>query len=92
MSAVMDIQVQASKGKGLGVFANRPFRKGEFVCEYKGEILDLKKAKERENKYEEDEEVGSYMSYFKQKDETFWYVSHLTNCSHDCHCGKYPLL
>ena len=92
MSAVMDIQVQASKGKGLGVFAKRPFRKGEFVCEYKGEILNLKKAKERENKYERDEKVGSYMYYFKQKNETFWYVSHLTTCLHDYRCGKYPLL
>jgi hypothetical protein len=36
------------------VFATRPFKKGDFVVEYSGDLIDAKEAKAREMKYEEE--------------------------------------
>ena len=33
--------------KGLGVFATKAFAKGEFICEYAGELIEYKTAQKR---------------------------------------------
>ena len=43
------------------------------MCEYVGELLDLTKAKEREERYKMDPNIGSYMFYFKKNGQDFWY-------------------
>lgn len=34
--------------KGRAVYTDRPFTKGQFICEYVGELIDGKEAKLRE--------------------------------------------
>uniref|UniRef100_A0A7R9EIV2 [histone H4]-lysine(20) N-methyltransferase n=1 Tax=Timema monikensis TaxID=170555 RepID=A0A7R9EIV2_9NEOP len=53
--------------KGRGVVATQTFRKGEFVVEYAGELIDMNEAKLREMKYAQDENTGCYMYYFQTK-------------------------
>lgn len=36
---------------GLGLFAAAPFKKGDFVIEYSGEMISTEEADERDNKY-----------------------------------------
>ena len=64
--------------KGRGVVASRPFKKGEFVVEYAGDLVDLGVAKQRENSYSVNQHVGCYMYYFQHRDKNYWYCSSLT--------------
>lgn len=50
------------KGR-YGVFARRQIRKGSFVCEYAGDLIDRKEAERRDIIYEL-KSKGSYMFYF----------------------------
>lgn len=56
--------------KGRGIIAEKAISKGDFVCEYSGELINLKlkpaEAKERDSKYAE-KMLGSYMYYFEWK-------------------------
>lgn len=61
-------------GKGKGVVATKHFRKGEILCEYRGETLSLKDAKEREKEYLEQHESRCFMYYFDFKHTKFWLV------------------
>ena len=45
-----NLKVGRSKA-GLGLFANEPIERKGFVIEYTGEIIDLKEADRRNNKY-----------------------------------------
>lgn len=53
--------------KGRAVFASRPFRRGEFVCEYAGEMIPYAVAKKREELYAQDQSIGCYMYFFEYK-------------------------
>ncbi|KAJ8286251.1 hypothetical protein GJAV_G00036300 [Gymnothorax javanicus] len=59
------LQVRHIEGKGRGVFAGRSFRKGQFVVEYQGDLLEMKDAKRREEQYCRDPAAGCYMYYFQ---------------------------
>lgn len=50
--------------KGRGVVTTQEFRKGEFVVEYVGDLLNGKEAREREEVYAQDPSKGCYMYYF----------------------------
>lgn len=56
------------------MFASHGFKKGDFVVEYHGDLLELPEAKAREDKYAEDPQTGCYMYYFQYKSKTYWYV------------------
>ncbi|KAM9744601.1 LOW QUALITY PROTEIN: N-lysine methyltransferase KMT5A-A-like, partial [Menidia menidia] len=60
------MEVKHIEGKGRGVFAIKGFKKGEYVVEYHGDLLDLSQAKMREAEYAEDPQTGCYMYYFQQ--------------------------
>ena len=66
------LEVQSFPDKGRGVVATRHFKKGEFVVEYSGEIVDLSEAKAREAKYSLDVNNGCYLYYFKHKGKHYW--------------------
>ena len=53
--------------KGRGVFATRHFERGEFVCEYAGDMVSHKAAKRREEAYARDSTIGCYMYFFEHK-------------------------
>ena len=56
--------VKMFPGKGRGVVAEKTFKKGEFVVEYSGDLIDLDTAKQRDKDYKENKDVGCYMYYF----------------------------
>lgn len=53
--------------KGRAVFASRGFWRGEFVCEYAGELIAYTSAKKREEAYAQDAAIGCYMYFFEYK-------------------------
>ncbi|KAI3410072.1 hypothetical protein GPALN_006435 [Globodera pallida] len=57
--------------KGRSVRALKSFQRGEFVVEYKGDIINIKTAHSREQGYACDENVGSFMYYFRHRDNVF---------------------
>ena len=58
--------------EGRGIVASRHFTSGEYVIEYRGELIcDPQKTKKREDKYEKTDE-GCYMYYFYYKDKRYW--------------------
>jgi len=61
--------------KGRGVIATRPFVKGQFVMEYGGQLLDAKRAKNKEQMYEQDSDIGCFMFYFEHRGRKLWCVS-----------------
>ncbi|KAL0979382.1 hypothetical protein UPYG_G00184350 [Umbra pygmaea] len=65
------LQVKHIDGKGRGVFAVRPFKKGQFVIEYHGDLLRLADAKKREAVYARDPGTGCYMYYFHYLSKTY---------------------
>lgn len=65
------LQVKHIEGKGRGVFAVNGFKKGDFVVEYHGELLDLAEAKVREAQYAQDPQTGCYMYYFQYQSRTY---------------------
>ncbi|XP_008288055.1 lysine methyltransferase 5Ab [Stegastes partitus] len=65
------MQVKHIEGKGRGVFAIKGFKKGDFVVEYHGDLLDLTEAKTREDQYAQDPQTGCYMYYFQYQSKTY---------------------
>ncbi|XP_061585191.1 lysine methyltransferase 5Ab [Cololabis saira] len=65
------LQVKHIEGKGRGVFAVKGFKKGDFVVEYHGDLLDLAQAKIREDQYAADPATGCYMYYFQYQSKSY---------------------
>uniref|UniRef100_A0A915KRN0 [histone H4]-lysine(20) N-methyltransferase n=1 Tax=Romanomermis culicivorax TaxID=13658 RepID=A0A915KRN0_ROMCU len=53
------------EGKGRGIRTSRKLRRGEFVVEYKGDLLERHAGLHREKLYSLDENIGCYMYYFE---------------------------
>lgn len=72
------------KGKGRGVFAMRPFKRDEPICEYSGELISSQEAKRREELYSKNPSAGCFMYYFTFKMKRLWYVgfSNSYDCKH----------
>uniref|UniRef100_T1IRX0 SET domain-containing protein n=1 Tax=Strigamia maritima TaxID=126957 RepID=T1IRX0_STRMM len=56
------LMVETFSHKGRGVRATKHFRRGDFVVEYYGELIDVQEAKRREKIYSIDENTGCYIS------------------------------
>jgi len=65
------LEVKVIENKGRGVFATRNFERGEFVCEYAGEMISYKVAKKREEIYATDSSIGCYMYFFEHKSKQY---------------------
>ncbi|KAM9331205.1 N-lysine methyltransferase KMT5A [Gastrophryne carolinensis] len=57
--------------KGRGVIATRNFRRGQFVVEYHGDLIEITDAKRREAAYAQDSSTGCYMYYFQYLNKTY---------------------
>lgn len=66
------LEVKEVKDKGKGVFSTRPRKKGDFICEYSGELISYEEALRREEEYSEDADTGCYMYYFEHKNTKHW--------------------
>ena len=63
------------RGKGKGIKATKKFIKGEYICEYEGDLITYGKAKKREEEYLEGKKrkaYKGYMFYFTFKDKKLW--------------------
>ena len=58
-------------GKGRGIITTRNRRRGEFVVEYAGEVINMESARERENEYSMDVNNGCFMYFFKYNGKQF---------------------
>lgn len=65
------LKVQEIIGKGRGVIATKFFKRGQFVVEYYGDLIDIDSAKDLEDKYSKDSTVGCYMYYFEFKNQRY---------------------
>lgn len=65
------LEVRTIENKGRGVFATKRFERGEFICEYAGEMVSYKVAKKREEKYSADANIGCYMYFFEHKSKQY---------------------
>jgi len=65
------LQIHVFPGKGRGIITTRLFRKGEFVVEYSGDLIDMNQAKIREKLYSADQNTGCYMYYFQHKNQSY---------------------
>lgn len=59
---------------GYGVKAEKEFTKGDFILQYKGDVIDDKEAAVREELYSQ-HGMGCFMYYFNQAGKEVWYVS-----------------
>lgn len=71
------MEVIKDEVKGRGVITTVPRVKGDFVCEYSGELISFEKAQKKEADYSKDSDVGCYMYYFEYKNTKYWYVETL---------------
>lgn len=65
------LEVRQMPDKGRGIFACKYFNKGDFVCEYAGEIISYQMAKKREEMYAQDPTIGCYMYFFEYKTKLY---------------------
>jgi len=56
---------------GYGVVADQEFKKGDFIVEYRGDLITSEEAARREAEYET-EDMGCFMYYFVHKGKTMW--------------------
>ncbi|XP_039659843.1 lysine methyltransferase 5Ab isoform X2 [Perca fluviatilis] len=66
-----ELKIKHIEGKGRGIFAVKRFKKGEFVVEYHGDLLELAEAKIKEAQYALDPKKGCYMYYFQYQSKTY---------------------
>ena len=64
-SELRGLEIVKVPEKGNGVRATRIYEIGNWVFEYKGELLGYKEAVARDDKYREEGEAGSFMYFFK---------------------------
>ncbi|XP_028417446.1 histone-lysine N-methyltransferase set-1-like [Dendronephthya gigantea] len=57
---------------GRGVFTTKTFSKGDFLLEYKGELISQEEGYIREKNYPDD--LGSFLFFFQQGNASLWYV------------------
>ena len=67
-----DLEVKEVGDKGKGVFSIRSRKKGDFICEYSGELISYEEARSREEKYAKDVDTGCYMYYFEHRNTKYW--------------------
>ncbi|CAL1537076.1 unnamed protein product [Lymnaea stagnalis] len=88
------LEIKNFENKGRGIVATKVFRKGDFVVEYAGDLIDLETAKVREEEYALKPGVGCYMYYFSLADKQYCvdataetnFLGRLVNHSRDGNC------
>ncbi|XP_064620990.1 N-lysine methyltransferase KMT5A-B-like [Lineus longissimus] len=65
------LKVVDFEGKGRGVVSCKVFQRGDFVVEYRGNLIDLSKAKEKEAEYSQKPDIGCYMYYFNYNNKNY---------------------
>ena len=72
----MLLQEVLTEEKGRGVAADKcNFQKGDFLCCYKGDLIDKAEGERRRSNYKE--EMGSYLFFFKHNGKDLWFVAYI---------------
>ena len=58
--------------KGKGVITTKHRQRGDFICEYSGELTTYIEAKKREALYAQDQKIGCFMYYFSYNNTKYW--------------------
>ena len=66
-----NLEVREVPRKGRGIFSRLGFERNEYVCEYAGELITCKEGEAREARYRLDEEIGSYIYFFRYSEKRF---------------------
>lgn len=56
--------------QGKGVFATREFQMGDFLLQYKGELISGEEGERREKRYSTD--LGNFLYFFQWNETTYW--------------------
>ena len=64
------LQVVTVEGKGRGITTTIPFKKGDYICSYSGDLLSRAEGIDREQQYSDD--VGCYLFFFAHKGVDMW--------------------
>eukprot|EP01134_Creolimax_fragrantissima_P001842 CFRG1842T1 len=66
------LEVYEDEVKGKGLRVNKSMTRGEFICEYSGDLVDTAEAKRRDDIYSgRPEKYGSYMYHFKMNNQRY---------------------
>ncbi|XP_044762948.1 N-lysine methyltransferase KMT5A isoform X2 [Coccinella septempunctata] len=65
------LKISYFEGKGRGVVADKEFKRGDFVVEYSGDLIEISEAKKREELYAADQNAGCYMYYFEHNNHKY---------------------
>ncbi|KAK2098204.1 N-lysine methyltransferase kmt5a [Saguinus oedipus] len=65
------MKINLIDGKGRSVIATKQFSQGDFVVEYRGDLIEITDAKKREVLYAQDPSTGCYMYYFQYLSKTY---------------------
>ena len=68
---VVGLEVITTATKGRGVITTIQRKKGDYLCNYVGELLTASEGKKKEKEY--DENTGCFMYFFKYNDQSYWY-------------------
>lgn len=62
------------KEKGRAVVAEKSFAKGEFICEYAGDLITRAEGEQRDKVYAKDPLTGhlGYTYYFEHYNKKWW--------------------
>ena len=63
----LPLEVGDAGHKGRGIFAKEPYKHGDFVVTYPGDLISDEEAARRNKMYAKDDSIGSYMYYFQWK-------------------------
>lgn len=73
MISVNFMQEIATRDKGRGVVADKLFQKGDFLCNYKGDLITKAEGERRMEQYGAD--LGSFLFFFNHNGNDLWFVS-----------------
>lgn len=62
---------QTGTVRGRGVYTTKKFFRNDYIVEYAGELLTQAQARQRENQYGRNHNIGCYMYYFKWGEKVF---------------------
>lgn len=67
----LGLEIRQFRNKGRGVITKTKKFKGDFICEYSGELIDHVTAKERDEKYSGDTNNGCFLYFFTWGERKF---------------------
>ena len=65
------LEIRILKEKGRGIITTKKYAKHDFICEYAGELINIKETRKSEAECEKTPEAGAYMYFFSYKSRKY---------------------